>query len=140
MEMRLEIHLPGLDLDPKRWNYHTIFMTEIHANLAAVAAQAYAGFVEQGRGVLYADAAQWLRVVKHQFGDASEGFPISYLPAAEVPGQVDFGPLQQGVEALLEAYDPEAQFVLVVHHHPGDFLSCYVVDPRPGPRLLSERG
>lgn len=133
MEVKLEVHLPGLDLDAKRWNYHTIFMTEVHDNLARVATQAYEGFQREGRGTLFADAAQWLRVVKRQFNTVQGDFPTSYLPADVVLAQVDFGVLQQGFVSLLRDYDPEHLFVLVVNHHPGDLLSCYVVAPQPGP-------
>lgn len=136
LEMKLEVHRPGLDLDPKRWNYHTIFMAEIHANVGRVAVQAYEGFLREGRGGLFVDAAQWLRVVKHQFSAASDGLPISYLPAEALAARVDFGSLQTGVEALLRTYDPAEGFVLVVYHHPGDTLSCYVASLVPGPEAL----
>ena len=136
LEMKLEVHRPGLGLEPKRWNYHTIFMAEIHANLARVATQAYEGFLREGRGGLFVDAAQWLRLVKYRFRDAADGFPMSYLPAEALAARVDFGSLQAGVEALLRTYDPAEGFVLVVYHHPGDTLSCYAASLVPGPEAL----
>ena len=139
MKTPLEIHMPGLDLDTKRWNYHTIFMTEVHANLARVGARAYEEYRRSGRGAFFADAEQWLLIVKRQFNAVKEPFPLSYFPAERVRQEVDFGPLQQGFANLLDTYDAEREFNLVVNHHPGDVLSCYLIAPEPGPARLHER-
>ena len=125
--------MPGLDLDTKRWNYHTIFMTELHANLAAVGTRAYVGYKQGGRGAFFADVEQWLQVVKRRFDAVESPFPVSYLPQQAIQDRVDFGPLQQGFLHLLETYDPECQFLVVVTHHPGDVLSCYLIAPETGP-------
>ncbi len=131
-----EIHVPGLDLNQKLWTYHTIFMSEMHANLTGVSIRGYEGYSTQGRGALFADADQWLRVVKRQFDAVKGDVPLSYLPAEEVLARVDFGILQVGFKEMLNSYDPDRQFVLTVQHHPGDLLSGYLVTPLPYPAEL----
>ena len=138
MKMLLEIHMPGLDLDAKRWNYHTIFMTELHANVGAVGARAYAEYQALGRGVLFADAEQWLQVVKRSLDVVKSSFPLRYVPREQILKEVDYGVLQGGIVQLLDGYDPEEQFLLLVNHHPGDVQSCYLIAPEPGPAVLCQ--
>lgn len=131
LDVRAELHLPGLDLNQKRWTYHTIFMNEVHRHGERVHAQARDAYAHHGRGVLFVDAEQWLRLVKRSSEGILADDVFESLAADAARERLSFGPFQPGFEALLDAYDPQHQFVIVTCHHPGDMLSCYLVAAAP---------
>ena len=131
MEVLLEIHAPGLDLEHARWTYHLIFMKEVHERIASVAACARDSYRGYGRGTIFISRRQWISVVRDAVLEESVPFPCTYVSAEDAAAQFDFGRGTAGFQEVLYGYDPQRQFVLTVRHPPGEQLSCYLVDVGP---------
>lgn len=126
MDIDLEIHSPGLDLHHKRWNYHVLFMDEVHDEFDRIAARAREGYREHGRGTVFVDKDRWITVIRGEWDREKRTFPCDYI----VPSDADierFAPLREGFKELVRKYDPEKQVVLTVEHHSAGMLSTYLV-------------
>lgn len=127
MEIDLEIHLPGLDMNQSRWTHHLLFMQDVHASLDKIARYARTGYEEKGRGTLHVNRQQWREIVRQTIDGESDDFPSEFLPV-ERAGELFSEPaLRSAFVRLLEEYDPKIQFVLTVEHPPGGALSCYLI-------------
>lgn len=129
LEVLAEIHVPGLDLFPRRWNHHLILFQEIHDHIDDVRACARTGYASHGRGCVNVSVEDWRKIVKELWLKEDVAFPCSYRYAEDL---VNFGLLTEGFQSLLRGYDPDREFVLTVHHHPGDLLSAYLIQPSNG--------
>jgi hypothetical protein len=130
MDVTLEIHVPGLDMQQTRWTHHLLFMQEVHHKAGVIAAQARANFLAHGRGTLHVSRAQWMQVMRNAIVEDHDGkLPHTYLGSDDANLRCDFGILASGFSEMLRRYDPEREFVLTVEHHPTGLLSCYVIDP-----------
>ena len=127
MDIDLEIHVPGLDLHHERWNYHVIFMDEVHKIYKTIGGLAWRAYEEQGRGVLFIDRDQWMKIIRGRWAEEGEEFPCHYVKVGASRDGVDFEMLRGGFTELLKEYDPEKQVVMVVQHHSADLLSCYLL-------------
>lgn len=125
-EIDLEIHAPGLDLHRDRWNYHVMFMDEVHRNLPTITRAATSHYSEQGRGSLYVGPRQWMEIIEGEW-KASGRFPCDYMRPDEKRDDVDFGPLGDGHRQMMREYKPDSQLILTVLHHPGEMLSAYLI-------------
>ncbi len=141
LDIRLEIHAPGLDLHHRRWNYHVMFMDEVHKHFEAVAALAWGHYQKRGRGTLFVSKEQWLEVIKADWMKNGERFPCRYIAYGSEPEEheVDFGSLREGFARMLRDYDPTTHFILSVEHHSAGLLSAYLLWSDPGPSALHHR-
>ena len=140
MDVDLEIHSPGLDLHHQRWNYHVLFMDEVHDAFDRIAAFGWKSYLDEGRGTIFVDRDDWMAVIRAQWDKDKMLFPCKYVPAAGASGAEKFSPLRAGFEQLLEGYDPETQFVLTVEHHSAELLSTYLMRSDPGPKEAFDNG
>lgn len=143
MDIELEIHAPGLDLHQERWNNHVLFMDQVHTHMGRIAACAWAHYEQEGRGALFVDSQQWMKVIRSDQWKQEEGlFPCHFVPLGQRPDPIDITTLRGGFREMVEDYDPEIHVVLLVQHHPGEQLSAYLVQSDPSPpeayRALSE--
>lgn len=130
MDVVIEMHAPGLDLHDTRWNYHFIFMKEVHDRFASVVHCAQDSHEHHGRGTVSISRDQWLDFLRDSMNDRELLFPCSYVQADEARSRFDFGRTSAGFRQILEEYDPERQLVLTVEHYLGKQLSCYMIDFR----------
>lgn len=133
MKIKLEIHAPGLDLHHERWNHHVLFMDKVHAHGDRIAACAWTRTTELGRGALYVDKNDWMEIIKGDAWMESSLFPCTHVDGESGRDVVDTAPLGAGFLEMLETFDPEKEVILLVQHHPGDQLSCYLVEPGVAP-------
>lgn len=122
----LEIHVPGLDLHHERWNYHVMFMDEVHRHHEEIRSLAHEYYESRGRGTVFVDPSQWMQIIQAQWTETGT-FPCSYVRRSEDPEGLDLGVLGAGFHQMLEEYDPAQQVVLTVLHHPGKLLSTYLI-------------
>ena len=135
MRIKLEIHVPGLDLHQERWNHHVLFMDRVHDHADRIAACSWKHYSEAGRGSLHVDHEQWMTVIKGDQWTEHQLFPCGYV--TEDKTSLDIDPLGAGFREMISDYDPNSEMILLVEHHPGDQLSCYLVEPDiPPPEML----
>ncbi|MGI9174978.1 MAG: hypothetical protein ACR2GR_06635 [Rhodothermales bacterium] len=137
MDVELELHAPGLDMNQSRWTHHLIFMQEVHERKHEITAISWEHYQSKGRGSLFVDRKQWMDVIRDTMLEESMPFPCSYVTEAEAASRFDFNVLTDGFVQVLHQYDPETRFVLTVEHHPEGLLSTYLVVTEPGPRETS---
>ena len=138
MDVDLEIHSPGLDLHHRRWNYHVLFMDEVHDAFDRIAVFGWRNFVDRGRGTIFVDRDNWMKVIRAAWSVEDMPFPCEYVGAEEASQEDKFFPLRMGFKELIDKYDPEKQFVLTVEHHSADLLSTYLMRSDPGPKEAFE--
>ena len=139
MDVGLEVHVPGLDLSPERWTQHSLFMECVHERVHVIAAAAWGHFEAHGRGTLFVDAAQWMRVIRGEWEDDGAPPPFEYVAVGHVKERADFKELDGGYDQILTGYDPAASFVLTVQQRDGKLLSGYLIRTDPGPQELHRR-
>jgi hypothetical protein len=127
LEVLAEIHVPGLDLTPRRWNNHLILFEEIHENIMDVALKAWEGYQTMGRGSICLGVEDWREMVQRNWIEEQSGFSGTYTPLGEEVQEFDFERLQPTFRHIVESYDPTHELVIVARHHPGDLLSCYLL-------------
>lgn len=130
-DVDLEIHAPGLDLHHERWNYHVMFMDEVHENMQRIAAQAWDFYEKQGRGAVFVDQDQWMSVIRNNWEKEGQSFPCHYVRHGDSIAGVDFGILREGFIEMVREYNPETHLVLTVQHHSSDLLSAYLLKADP---------
>lgn len=138
MDVDLEIHSPGLDLHHRRWNYHVLFMDEVHDAYDRIAAFGWQSYLDVGRGTIFVNRDHWMTVISAKWSPSEMLFPCTFIAAGEATADGKLGPLRAGFRELIEKYDPETQFVLTVEHHSADLLSCYLMRSDPGPKEAHE--
>ncbi len=138
MDVDLEIHSPGLDLHHRRWNYHVLFMDEVHDAFDRIASFGWQSYLAEGRGTIFVDRDHWMTVISAQWSQDEMLFPCRYISATLAFDKAKFLPLRSGFRQLVEQYDPETQFVLTVEHHSADLLSTYLMRSDPGPKEAFE--
>lgn len=134
MDVDLEIHAPGLDLHHQRWNYHVLFMDEVHDAFSRIASFGWQCYQEMGRGTIFVNRDNWMAVIRAQWDKEEMLFPCEYISAANTSDDEKFSPLRGGFRQLVDEYEPETQFVLTVEHHSADLLSTYLMRSDPGPK------
>lgn len=134
MDVDLEIHAPGLDLHHQRWNYHVLFMDEVHKNVSRIAAYGWKCHLEHGRGTIFVDREKWMTVIRDRWNHDEILFPCSYVASGTESPDSIFSKLRSGFKQLVDEYNAENQFVLTVEHHSADLLSSYLMSSDPGPR------
>ena len=127
MDIEMELHVPGLDLDQSRWTRHLIFMDEVHDKIYILGASAWEFYQAHGRGTLFVSKEKWMEVVRAAMAESQEFFPCDYIQIDGLPDGFDFAYFRGGFEAMVESYDPEEEFVLTVEHHPGGSLATYLI-------------
>jgi len=127
MDIDLEIHVPGLDLHHERWNYHVLFMDEVHKMYRAIGVIGWQCYKKDGRGVVFVDRDQWMKIIRGKWDEDGEAFPCHYVKGGSAHRDADFEMLRSGFTELVHEYDPEKQVVMVVQHHSADLLSCYLL-------------
>lgn len=140
MDVDLEIHSPGLDLHHQRWNYHVLFMDEVHDAFDRIAAYGWQSYLEEGRGTIFVDRDDWMAVIRAQWNKDDMLFPCTYIPAEGLSGDEKFIPLGAGFTQLIKEYEPRTQFVMTVEHHSADLLSTYLMRSDPGPEEAFDSG
>lgn len=125
-DVDLEIHAPGLDLHHKHWNYHVMFMDEVHRMNRRIGARSWRGYGEHGRGALFVDRDQWMDVIRRRWAEEGDLFPCHYIKDRAPADDVNLEVLRSGFKEMIREYDPERQVVMVVQHHSADLLSCYL--------------
>ena len=139
MDIALEIHAPGLDLHHERWNHHVLFMDKVHQHADRIAACAWSHHTEYGRGAMYVDADEWMKIIKGDGWTKDVLFPCRRITGDPETDAVDTTALGAGFRHMLADHDPEHEVVLLVQHHPGDQLSCYLVEPDLAPPKAFDR-
>ena len=128
MDVDLEIHAPGLDLHHERWNYHVLFMDEVHAEIDLIAERARAGHRNQGRGTVFVSKDQWMTIIRGEWDRDEVTFPCRFLAPLEDSVVEQFSALKDGFVQLVHEYDPAKQVVLTVEHHSAGLLSTYLIN------------
>jgi hypothetical protein len=131
LDVLTEIHVPGLDLTPRRWNNHLILFEEVHENIIDVALKAWEGYQTMGRGSICLGVEDWRHMVQQNWMEEQAGFSGTYVSLGEESEEFDFERLQPTFRQIVESYDPRTEFVIAARHHPGDLLSCYLLTVRP---------
>lgn len=141
MDIALEIHSPGLNLHKNRMNMHRLFMSMVHECIEKLSEAAFERYQRDGRGVVYVSARQWMLIVKegHWPVDDKDCLEVDYIRQSEHREGVQEQRLRGGYAELVEEYEPEKEFVLLVNHHPGELLSAYLLNVVPGPEELSRQ-
>lgn len=137
MRIKLEIHAPGLDLHQDRWNHHVLFMDRVHEHSDRISACSWQRYTESGRGALFVDEDQWMTVIKGDQWTEDVLFPCAYTNEAQ--SGVDATPLGAGFRQMISSYDPESETILLVQHHPGEQLSCYLIEADIAPPVSFAR-
>lgn len=138
MDVDIEIHAPGLDLHHQRWNYHVMFMDEVHKAFLRIAALGWQCFLKEGRGTIFVDRKSWMTVIRAQWKTTEMLFPSRYVPAAEISSEDRLVPLRAGFRQLVEEYEPETHIILTVEHHSANLMSSYLMRSEPGPKEAFE--
>ena len=131
MDVDLEIHAPGLDPHHERWNYHVLFMDEVHAELSLIAERAREGYKKKGRGTVFVDKDQWMTIIRGEWNRSDVTFPCEFVSPDEDGVHKKFSALQDGFVQLIQQYNPENQVVLTVEHHGAGLLSTYLIRSDP---------
>lgn len=126
-DVDLEIHSPGLNLHHERWNYHVMFMDEVHRHARDLAAFARASYERLGRGSIYIGQEQWMAIIEGGWQELTKSFPCEYLTSDQPWPDSPQKRLGDGHRQMIETYDPATQLVLTVLHHPGELLSAYLL-------------
>lgn len=113
---------------------HTLFLQEVESSYEHVAAAAWKGYNEAGRGSVFVHHGEWMNVIRKDWDNSEEAFPHEYVPFGETIKQMELGPLNHGLLQILAEYNPEKQVVLCVRHHPGKTFGAYLISSEPGPR------
>lgn len=133
MEVDLEIHAPGLDLHHERWNYHVMFMDEVHQAYDRLAALAWESYKRHGPGCIYVDRDRWMTVIRARWDRDEMLFPCQYVTNEVHLPDSRFGALREGFRQMVKEYDARKQFVLCVEHHSANLLSAYLLRSLPTP-------
>jgi hypothetical protein len=137
MDVDLELHAPGLDLEPERWNMHIVFMQSVHDRIRFLSALAWSNFNSAGKGTLYIGKEAWMEVIRGH-DSTIDHFPCDYIGLDQVHQIDHVDRLGKGYQVMLEEYDPEKQLVLTVQHHKADITSAYLIRPSLPPVKASE--
>lgn len=133
LEVDLEIHTPGLDVDPDLWSLHQAFIDEIENHFIQVAASTWGAYQKYGRGGIFVENRQGLKFSYAELGMNGETFFGKYLTAEGVSSMVEAGSAVPSLRQVLGDYDPENQVVIFVTHCGYALTSCYLFscDPQP---------
>lgn len=139
MDVDLEIHAPGLDLHHERWNYHVLFMDEVHAYCERIAALGWDSYQRVGRGTIFVDRKLWMTIIKARWDRDKLLFPCEYVADGLNLPDSKFSALRSGFLQMVEDYDPNKQFVMCVEHHSANLFSSYLLRTSPGPPEAYQR-
>jgi hypothetical protein len=141
LNVRREIHAPGLDMHEERINMHRIFQYVVHDQIVRIGAFAWKHYEKQGRGAVFVNERQWREAIREQHWERAgdEIVPFAFVADGAAAVGVDLAPLGKGYEEMVKQYDPEREIVLVVQHPPGDLISAYLIVAVPPPKEACER-